>query len=161
MKKIFFIFLSSTVLSAFNTHAQTLIDSTAIINSIFPKGEKITASNRFNGTVWLNRYISVDDSLDCTIALVTFSAGVRTNWHMHPGGQILMVVEGIGYYQEKGKPRQVIHKGDIIKCAKGVTHWHGASPDGEFAHLVVAPDAEKGEVSWLQEVTEEQYNGLN
>ena len=25
----------------------------------------------------------------------------------------------------------------------------------QFAHLVVAPDAEKGEVTWLQKVTEE------
>ena len=71
-----------------------------------------------------------------------------------------MVVEGTAYYQEKGKARQILHKGDIVKCTPGVPHWQGASPDGEFAHLVVAPDTEKGEVTWLQKVTEEEYNGL-
>jgi quercetin dioxygenase-like cupin family protein len=135
-------------------------DTTAIVNSIFPRGEKSTSNNNFNGGVWLKRYVSPADSLDCTVALVTFDPGIRTNWHTHPGGQILMVVAGTGYYQEKGKPRQIIHKGDVVKCPPGITHWHGASPDGEFAHLVVAPDAEKGEVTWLQKVSEEEYNGL-
>jgi len=140
--------------------AQQAIDTTAIINSIFPRGEKSTSGNNFNGGAWLKRYVSTADSLDCTVALVTFEPGVRTNWHIHPGGQILMVVEGTGYYQEKGKPKQIIHKGDVVKCPPGVTHWHGASPNGEFAHLVVAPNAEKGEVTWLQKVTDEEYEGL-
>lgn len=136
------------------------IDTAAIVNSIFPRGEKSISNNNFNGGVWVNRYVSPADSLDCIVALVTFEQGVRTNWHTHPGGQILMVVEGTGFYQEKGKPRQTIHKGDVVKCPPGVTHWHGASPDGEFAHLVVAPDAEKGEVTWVQKVTEEEYHSL-
>ena len=71
-----------------------------------------------------------------------------------------MVVEGTGYYREKGKPRQIIHIGDVVKCPPGVTHWHGASPKCEFAHLVVAPDAEKGDVTWLQKVTDEEYNSF-
>ena len=140
--------------------AQQAIDTTAIVNSIFRRGEKSTSSNNFNGGVWVERYVSTGDSLDCIVSLVTFEPGVRTNWHTHPGGQILIVVEGVGYYQEKGKPRRIIRKGDVVKCPPGVTHWHGASPDSEFAHLVVAPDAEKGEVTWLQKVTEEEYNGL-
>jgi len=150
----FLIFLS------FNAKAQKTIDTAAIINSIFPRGEKDVSNNNFNGTVWLKRFVSPSDSLDCIVSLVTFNAGVRTNWHTHPGGQILIVVEGIGYYQEKGKRRQIIYKGDVVKCPPGVTHWHGASPHGEFAHLVVAPDAEKGEVTWLQKVTNEEYSGL-
>ncbi len=143
-----------------DANAQEIADTTAIVNSIFPKGEKSTSNNNFNGGVWINRIASPTDSLDCTVALVTFAPGVRTNWHTHPGGQILMVVDGTGYYQEKGKPRQIIRKGDVVKCSRGVTHWHGASPQGEFAHLVVAPDAERGEVTWLQKVTDEEYRGL-
>ena len=144
----------------FKVKAQKTSDTTAILNSIFPRGEKVGSGNNFNGTVWLKRFVSPNDSLDCIIALVTFDPGVRTNWHTHPGGQVLMVTDGIGYYQEKSKPRQIIRKGDIVKCLPGVTHWHGASPDGEFAHLVIAPDAEKGEVTWLQKVTDKEYNGL-
>src|SRR5689334_22547573 len=94
------------VLIAVGTKAQK-IDTTAIVNSIFPRGEKSTSSNNFNGGVWVKRYVSSDDSLDCIVSLVTFDPGVRTNCHIHPGGQILMVVEGTGYYQEKGKARQI------------------------------------------------------
>ena len=151
------------ILAAFfslNTTKAQKIDTAAIVNSIFPRGEKSTFNNNFNGGVWVKRYVSPADSLDCIVALVTFEPRVRTNWHTHPGGQILMVVEGTGYYQEKGKPGQIIRKGDVVKCPPGVTHWHGASPVGEFAHLVVAPDAEKGEVTWLQKVTEEEYSSL-
>lgn len=162
-KKIVLSFLLSVACFSsisFNAKSQQAADTVAILNSIFPRGEKSTSNDNFNGGVWLKRFVSPADSLDCTIALVTFEPGVRTNWHQHPGGQILMVVEGTGYYQEKGKPRQIIRKGDVIKCPRGVTHWHGASPEGEFAHLVVAPDAEKGEATWLQKVTDEEYKGL-
>ena len=148
------------ILLNIDAKAQQVIDTAAIVNSIFARGEKSTSSDNFNGGIWLKRYVSPDDSLDCIVPLVTFEPRVRTNWHTHPGGQILIVVEGIGYYQEKGKPKRIIQKGDVVKCLPGVTHWHGASPSGEFAHLVVAPDAEKGEVTWLQKVTEEEYNGL-
>lgn len=147
-------------LPGFTAKAQQAADTIAIVNSIFPRGEKSTSGNNFNGGVWLKRFVSPADSLDCIVALVTFEPGIRTNWHTHPGGQILMVVEGTGYYQEKGKPRQTIRKGDVVKCQPGVTHWHGASPDGEFAHLVVAPDAEKGAVTWLEKVTDKEYRGL-
>jgi quercetin dioxygenase-like cupin family protein len=154
---IIFTFL---ILVGFNAKAQKTIDTTAIVNSILPRGEKMVSNNNFNGTVWLQRFVSPSDSLDCIVSLVTFDPGVRTNWHTHPGGQILIVTEGVGYYQEKGKPKQIIYKGDVVKCPQGVTHWHGASPHGEFAHLIVAPDAEKGEVTWLQKVTDEEYNAL-
>ena len=160
VNRIKVIAFSSCIIFNVGVKAQQAIDTTAILNSIFPRGEKSISNNNFNGGVWLERFISPADSLDCTVALVTFETGVRTNWHTHPGGQLLMAVEGVGYYQEKGKLRQIIYKGDVIKCLPGVTHWHGASPDSEFAHLVVAPDAEKGEVTWLQKVTEEEYNGI-
>ena len=159
IRQLVLTFLSFILLNL-NAKAQKTMDTTAIVNSIFPRGEKVASSNNFNGAVWLNRFISPGDSLDCIVALVTFQPGVRTNWHTHPGGQILIVTQGVGYYQEKGKPGQIIRKGDIIKCSPGVQHWHGASPDSEFAHLVVAPDLEKGEVTWLQRVTDEEYHSF-
>ena len=159
MSRIKIIAVVNFILLNLNAKAQQVTDTTAIVNSIFARGEKSISNNNFSGGVWVKRYVSPADSLDCIVALVTFEPGVRTNWHTHPGGQILMVVEGTGYYQEKGKPKQIIQKGDVVKCLPGVTHWHGASADGEFAHLVVAPDAEKGEVTWLQKVTDEEYTG--
>ncbi|ANH83187.1 hypothetical protein A8C56_21355 [Niabella ginsenosidivorans] len=49
---------------------------------------------------------------NCCFALgsVTFEPGARTHWHTHPKGQVLIVTEGVGWYQEEGKPAQAIKK---------------------------------------------------
>jgi quercetin dioxygenase-like cupin family protein len=95
---------------------------------IFPKGEKIT-NDYFIGTAWLKMLVSNDSTLNCPIGNVTFEPGARNNWHEHPGGQILLVTGGKGYFQEEGKPVQVIQEGDVVKIQPNVKHWHGATPD--------------------------------
>src|SRR5438552_3512131 len=118
----------------------------------FAKGEKAPAEY-FTGTVWLNLLLPNDSALNCQIGNVVFEPGARNNWHMHPGGQILIVTEGTGYYQEKGKPIQLIRKADVIKILPGIEHWHGASRDSEFTHIAINPNTQKGIVEWLQRVT--------
>jgi quercetin dioxygenase-like cupin family protein len=61
--------------------------------------------------------------------------------------------EGTGFYQERGKPARVVHKGDVIKCGPGVEHWHGASPGSGFAYIAVTP-TQKGKTIWLESVSE-------
>jgi Cupin domain len=79
------------------------------------------------------------------------------DWHSHPGGQVLLITEGAGYYQERGKPARVVRKGDVIKCAPGVEHWHGATPNSGFAYLAVTP-TQKGKTIWLEPVSYKDYN---
>ena len=81
---------------------------------VFPKGNKIT-NNNFTGTAWLQMLVNNDSTYNTSIGNVTFEPKARTNWHKHPGGQILLVTDGSGYYCEKGKPAQRIQKGDIVK----------------------------------------------
>jgi quercetin dioxygenase-like cupin family protein len=38
------------------------------------------------------------------VAHAEFAPGAKLDWHIHPGGQILMITEGTGYYQEKASP---------------------------------------------------------
>lgn len=130
--------------------------------TIFPKGEK-APSDYFTGTAWVKNLVSPDDAFNTVIGNVVFEPGTRNNWHTHPGGQILIVTEGTGYYQEKGKPIQVLHKGDVVKIQPDVVHWHGASPDSEFTHIAVNPNTQKGIVVWLDRVTDEEYHrkGIN
>ena len=148
MKKILYLMILLSAALSIRAVAQD--------GSIFPKGEISTTDNH-TGTIWLKELNKPDSIFNYSIAVATYAPGAKLDWHIHPGGQILLITEGTGYYQEKGKPRHIIHKGDVVKCPPGVTHWHGASPNCEFAHLVVAPDAEKGEVTWLQKVTDEEY----
>ena len=123
---------------------------------IFPKGEKAPAAY-FTGTVWVNLLVPNDPTINTQIANVVFEPGARNNWHTHPGGQILIVTEGVGYYQEKGKSIQIIRKGDVVTIVPDVVHWHGASPDSEFTHLAINSNTQKGIVVWLGRVTDEEY----
>ncbi len=125
--------------------------------AIFPKGEKAPA-DYFTGTAWVKNLVPSDDTFNTVIGNVVFEPGARNNWHTHPGGQILIVTEGTGYYQEKGKPIQVLHEGDVVKILPDLVHWHGASPDSEFTHIAVNTNTQKGIVIWLDRVTDEEYH---
>ncbi|MXV50130.1 cupin domain-containing protein [Pedobacter sp. HMF7647] len=124
--------------------------------AIFPKGSKAPASN-FTGTVWFAPLVSNDSTFNCTIGTVTFEPGSRSNWHRHPSGQILLITDGTGYTQERGRPIRVIRKGDVVKCSPNVEHWHGASKENAMTHIAVNPNTEKGLVEWLQPVTDNEY----
>lgn len=40
----------------------------------------------------------------------------------HNGYQILLVTDGKGWYQEKGKPAQLLKAGDVVVIRGGVKH---------------------------------------
>ncbi|WP_260256322.1 MULTISPECIES: cupin domain-containing protein [Bacteroidota] len=122
---------------------------------VFPQGEKITNSN-FTGTAYLQSLIDADSLNSISVGNVTFEPGARSKWHTHPAGQILLVIDGVGYYQEKGRPKQILRKGDAIKCPPDVPHWHGASVDTAFVQIAIT-GREKGETVWLDEVTDGEY----
>jgi quercetin dioxygenase-like cupin family protein len=81
---------------------------------VFPKGEKIT-NNNFTGTAYLQPLMEADSLNPTAIGNVTFEPGARSKWHSHPAGQILLVIDGVGYYQEKGQSKKILRKGDVIK----------------------------------------------
>lgn len=127
------------------------------LQAIFPKGEKGPAEN-FTGNAWNTGLVANDSTYNTVIGNVYFEPGARSNWHTHPSGQILIITDGVGYHQIKGQPRQTIRKGDVVKCPPNVLHWHGASPDTGMQQMYILPKTEKGIVTWLQKVTDEEYN---
>ena len=132
----------------FQSQAQT-------VDSGFPKGELSIAKNH-TGNIWLSELSVGDSTFDPTIAMATYDAGAKLDWHIHPGGQVLPITEGPGYYQERGKPIRVVHKGDVIKCLPSIEHWHGASPKSGFAYIAVTP-TQKGKTIWLRPVSDKDY----
>ena len=77
---------------------------------MFGIGEPNTAfAQYFIGNSYLKPLTKPGASV-VSIANVTFEPGCRNNWHIHHatkgGGQILVCVEGEGWYQEEGKPAQ-------------------------------------------------------
>lgn len=126
-------------------------------NRIFPQGELIE-NEYFQGRAWHQRLVTDKEKFDLTIGNVVFESGARNNWHSHPGGQILLCTKGKGYYQEKGKPIQLLTVGDVVEILPDVVHWHGAAPDSEFEHIAISPQQTKGSVVWLEPVTDAEYN---
>ncbi len=146
------------VLSAVTNAAveQSAGDTARSLPNLFAKGVNAPAGN-FTGTVWVNMVVQAGDGLNCSIGIVSFEPGARTAWHRHPGGQILLVTEGKGYYQERGQPIRTMEKGDVVKCLPGTEHWHGSAPDTKVTHIAIGPNAEKGGAVWLQKVTDQEY----
>jgi len=127
------------------------------LHAIFPKGE-LGAAENFTGKAWHTALVANDTTYNTLVGNVYFEPGARSNWHTHPSGQILIITDGVGYYQEKGQLRRTMRKGDVIKCPPNVLHWHGASPDTGVQQLYILTKTEKGIVQWLRPVTDEEYN---
>jgi len=126
------------------------------LQSIFPKGEAGPAEN-FTGKAWNIGLVENDTIYNTVVGNVYFEPGARSNWHLHPAGQILIITDGVGYHQIKGQQKQTMRKGDIVKCPANVEHWHGASADTGMQQMYILPKTEKGIVTWLQKVTDEEY----
>lgn len=122
---------------------------------IFPKGQKAEAN--FTGTAWVEMLSSDDANFDTQTYNVIFEPGCRNYWHSHPGGQILLVTSGEGYYQEKDHPIQLLKKGDVVEIKPNVIHWHGATPDSEFVHIGISTQVSKGAAVWYEPVSDEEY----
>ena len=125
------------------------------------EGYKPAPADYFIGKAYLKSYVMPDENTNCIISDVLFEAGTCNNWHTHGSNQILMVKEGVCYYQEEGKPVQKFEAGSVINVLPGVKHWHGASPDALMIHTAIGINTEKGIVNWLEPVTDEQYTAQN
>ena len=126
--------------------------------TIFPQGELGPATN-FTGNAYNYGLVSNDSTYNTLVGNVYFEKGARSNWHIHPSGQILIVLDGEGYHQLEGQPKQKMRKGDVIKCPPKVKHWHGATENSSLTQMYILPKTENGIVTWLEAVTDEQYQG--
>lgn len=126
--------------------------------SAFPLGKPNTGyAQYFSGRSWLAGLAKHADVTNVPISNVTFEPGCRNNWHSHTGGQILIAVGGKGFYQEKGKPAQLLVPGDVVEILPDTVHWHGAAPDAWFAHLAIACNPQTNKNTWLEPVSDAEY----
>lgn len=116
----------------------------------------------FIGNSYLNSLSKPEDPIH--LSNVTFEPGCRNNWHIHHaaqgGGQMLICVDGYGWYQEEGKPAQSLKPGDVVYIPAGVKHWHGAQKDSWFSHIAFEVPGQDCSNEWLEPVTDEVYAAL-
>ena len=129
----------------------------------FGLGQPNTAyAKYFVGNSYLNPL--TDPKKTVFIANVTFEPSCRNNWHIHKaeqgGGQILICVDGEGWYQEEGKKPVSLKEGTIITIPAGVKHWHGAKKDSWFSHLAVEVPGVNSSTEWCEPVSDEEYLSL-
>lgn len=158
--KLIQLLIIAVTVTACNSTKNTSKMTTDNNTSIFPKGQQLP-KQWFTGTAFLYPMISKDKNNNFSAGAVTFDPGARTHWHTHPKGQVLIVTEGVGWYQEKGKPAQKIVKGDVVNIPEDVEHWHGASADSLMVHIALTNFQGDENVTWLQPVTDEEYSEVD
>jgi 4-carboxymuconolactone decarboxylase len=152
--------------SAFSLINEVYVDDSSeeTHGGMFGMGEPNTAfAQYFIGNSYLKPLNKPGES-SVFLANVTFEPGCRNNWHIHHsskgGGQILICVEGEGWYQEEGKVAQKLLPGTVVTIPANVKHWHGATKDTWFSHIAVEVPGEDTKNEWCEPVTDEEYSKL-
>lgn len=77
---------------------------------------------------------------------------MRTRWHRHETGQILIVTHGRGLaVNENGDGGAT--PGDLVWFDPGELHWHGGGPDPYVSHIAIS----LGTTDWEEPVTDDEY----
>lgn len=151
MKKIicFIVFVISASISAQN--------SAYTVSSYFTEGIK-APNTHYIGEAWLNPVLQADGDLTYNITKATFKANSTLDWHKHESVQVLIIVDGECYYQEKGKEPTVLKEGDVIRCEKDTEHWHSSSKNSDVTYLAIYG----GETPtvWTEVVNQEYYDSV-
>ena len=128
------------------------------VSSLFGKGDYNEAyAKYFNGRTYLKTLVEPNDTSKVGIHNVVFEPGVINNWHSHSNGQVLLVTDGYGWYQEDGKEAIELHPGDVVNIPKNVKHWHGAAKDSWFTHIALS---DSGSTEWFGILSEDEYEKL-
>lgn len=111
----------------------------------------------FTGTVWQDPIVAAPEPARVRALRVSFAPGARTNWHTHPLGQTLQVVDGVGRFQTWDGPVVEIRPGDTVWIPPGEKHWHGAGPSTAMTHIAIQEALDGKPADWLEPVSDAQY----
>lgn len=114
-------------------------------------------SDWFTGTVWQDPIIDAPEPARVRGLRVTFLPGSRTNWHTHPLGQTLYVLEGIGLIGVRKKEVHIIKPGDTIWIPPFEEHWHGATATNMMVHLAFQESLDGKTANWMEKVSDSDY----
>lgn len=126
------------------------------LSSYLSEGVKAPNTHHI-GDAWLNFLVEADDDFNQNITQATFSANSTLDWHKHATAQIIIILEGEGYYQERGKEPVILKKGDVVNCKKDTEHWHTSSSDSSVSYIAIYG---KEPTIWTEKLTQEYYDNV-
>lgn len=127
------------------------------VSSYLTSGVK-APNTHYIGEAWLNGIIADDAELGYNITKATFKANSTLDWHKHSSPQVLIIVEGEAYYQERDKNAVVLKEGDIIKCEKDIEHWHSSTKNSDVTYLALYGGEQP--TTWTEVVTQAYYDKI-
>jgi len=127
------------------------------VSSYLKAGTK-APNTHYLGEAWLNVIIHDDEELGYNITKATFKANSTLDWHKHSSAQVLVIVDGEAYYQEKGKEPVILKEGDVIKCEKDIEHWHSSTKFSDVTYLAFYSGEQP--TTWTKVVTQEYYDAV-
>ena len=125
------------------------------ISSYLSEGTK-APNTHYIGEAWLNAIIHDDPELGYNITKATFKANSTLDWHKHGSAQVLIIVDGEAYYQERGKEPMILKTGDVIKCEKNTEHWHSSTKFKDVTYLALYGGGQP--TKWTEVVKQEYYD---
>ena len=131
-------------------------DTDYVVTSFMDEGTKAPNTHHL-GEAWLNFLIQADESFDYNITQATFSPNSTLDWHKHMTPQVIIIIEGEGYYQERGKEAIILKKGDVVKCEKDTEHWHTSTAENKVSYIAIYGSEP---TVWTEKVTREYYDSI-
>lgn len=125
------------------------------ISSYLTEGT-LAPNTHYIGEAWLNAIIHDDVDLGYNITKASFRANSTLDWHKHGSVQVLVIVHGEAYYQERGKAPVILKEGDVIKCVKDIEHWHSSTKDKGVTYLAFYGGEQP--TIWTEVLTQEYYD---
>ena len=115
------------------------------------------SSEYFTGNVWQDPIIEADEPARVRALRVSFEPGARTAWHIHPLGQTLHVISGVGLMGLRNEAPQLIKAGDTVWIPPNEEHWHGASATNSMTHIAIQEALNGSVAEWLNKVSDSEY----
>lgn len=122
--------------------------------------EKKAPNTHYLGSAWLQGLVGRNEAdLNFGVTLATFKANSTLDWHTHTTGQVLIIVSGQAYYQERDKEVIVLKEGEVIKCDKETEHWHSATKESDVSYIAIYGGTSP--TTWTKKVSREYYDSID
>ena len=94
--------------------------------------------NRYSGEVEVRSLRASANPLDPDLLRVHYEAGSVSNWHTHPGGQYIYVLQNSVLICNDGGEMNEVAEGSLVVVQPGERHWHGATENSSSDILTIS-----------------------